>query len=136
MRKITLILATMLILLTGCSNKLKTYKAIDYNEFNDMINNKESFILYIGAKSCSHCASYTLTLNRVIKQHQVVVYYLDMESLTEEQHKEFIKEFNYSGTPTTVFVTDGVEKSVYNRIEGEQSYDKIVEKFKKNNYIK
>ena len=36
----------------------------------------------------------------------------------------------------TLFIVDGEEKTPSNRIRGNQTYDKIVASFKKNNYIK
>lgn len=132
MRRILLILVVTLMLMTGCFNKLKTYEEIDYIEFNKMVENKESFILYIGSSKCSHCEAYALTINRVITQHQVKVYYIDM---AKEENEEFSDKIKYEGTPTTVFITEGDEKSIYNRIDGEQSYDKVIDMFKKNNYI-
>lgn len=135
MKKIVFILTIILIMITGCSNKLETYKKIDYAEFIKMFENKESFILYIGSSECSHCASYTLKLNRVIKTHQVMVYYIDVAKMSESEHNKFEGKIKYNGTPTTVFINKGKEDSTYNRIDGNQNYDKIVDKFKKNNYI-
>ena len=53
------------------------------------------------------------------------------------QYNEFVTYVNFGGsTPTTVFITDGVEKTTYNRIVGALSYSKIESKFEKAGYIK
>lgn len=136
MKKVLLFLVGVIIFITGCSGKLTTYSELSYEKLNDMIEAKEDFILYIGSSECSHCSSYSIALNKVIEKYQVKVYYINIIKLSDEEIKELKKKFNYSGTPTTVFVVDGEEKSIYNRINGNQPYDKIVESFKKNNYIK
>jgi membrane-associated protease RseP (regulator of RpoE activity) len=40
-----------------------------------------------------------------------------------------------SGTPTVLFYNDGVEKTVSSRINGSVSVDKIISKFKANNFL-
>lgn len=136
MKKVLLLLVCAIILLTGCSGKLTTYKEVEYKKVNEMLADKEDFILYIGSSKCVQCTSYTIALNRVIKKYQVKVYYIDITNFTEEQEREFSRKFKYNGTPTTVFIEDGEEKTTYKRINGNQPYDKIVETLRKNNYIK
>ena len=51
--------------------------------------------------------------------------------------RNFLKKiFNFDGTPTTVFVIDGEEKTAANRIVGEASEEKITKKLKSNGFIK
>lgn len=136
MKKVLLLLIMVIILVSGCENKLTSCQKIDYNEFNKMIENKDNFILFIGSSSCPHCNNYTVTLNHVIKKHQILIYYLDITTLSKKQNKDFSKLINFKGTPTTVFIFDGKEKNVYNRINGAQGYDKVIKKLKENKYIK
>ncbi len=136
MKKITLMLVLLLTVFTGCSNKLKTYQEINLNEYKKMIENKETFILYIGAKNCQYCISYTKKLNKIIKEYQVKVYYIDVSLLSETELTEFKGYVYYEGTPTTVFIKNGEEESTYNRIIGNRSREKIIDKLKINGYIK
>jgi predicted bacteriocin transport accessory protein len=136
MKKVLTIIAAAFIFLTGCTNNLKTYKEIKFADFNRMIENEESFVLYIGSSNCSHCAAYTLTINRVVKQHQVSVHYIDVAKLSNEEYDQFYDMVEFDGTPTTIFIENGKEESIFNRIDGNKSYDKVIEMFRKNNYIK
>lgn len=138
MKKIGQLLLVLLgvFMLTGCG-KLTTYRSISYNKYKEMIENKESFILFIGSSTCSACALYEKYLNAVITDYHVEVNYLDVTTLSDEEYSDFTSVINYGeSTPTTVFIKDGQEKNTYNRIKGAQDYDAIVESFKQNGYIK
>ena len=126
-----------LFIITGCGKKISTYKEINYNEFKEMINNKESFPLFVGSHECSHCDDFKKTVNRIVENYQIDIYYIDVANMTTEEYNKFLTIVNFGGsTPTTVFITDGEEKTVYNRIIGALSYNKVVEKLKKIGYIK
>lgn len=120
--------------LTACGNK--TYDEISYKQLNEMLENKESFILFIGSSTCSACAVYRETLNEVINEYNVDVKYIDLHALSDEDNVAVTNLFPISGTPTTVFITNGEEKDTYNRISGNVAKSKIVEKLKENDYIK
>lgn len=123
-------------LMIGCSGKLKTYTEIDYQKLMDMYEQKQSFILFIGSTDCTHCDSYKETLNKVIKKYQVSIIYLDISKLSDEEHSKVKSITNFTGTPTTLFIENGEETSMYDRIDGNRSMDKVVEKLKKKGYIK
>lgn len=109
---------------------------IKYNEVIKKVNNGDTFVLLLSQTTCSHCAEYKPKLSRVAKKYKVTIYYLETDLLKEKEEKEIKKHFNYSGTPTTVFVVDGYEKTAANRINGDASEDKIISKLKSNGYIK
>lgn len=134
MKKI-LALFVIVIMLAGCLMN-KTYHEISYEELNNMIENKESFILFIGSSTCSACARYEVTLNDVIEEYGADVKYIDLSKLSDTDGSALVSEFPISGTPTTVFIDKGEEQSTYNRIEGAAKKSKIIEKFKENGYIK
>lgn len=126
-----LILTTALFTLSACDKKLTTYEELTYNEVMSKLDNKESFALFIGSSECSHCADYKITLEKFIKDKQVKVYYLNIINLSGDEYNHFVSLINFGGTtPTTVFINDGEETTVYNRIVGAQSYSKITSKFK------
>ncbi len=134
MKKIILLLIPLLLIICGCSNK--TYDEISYDKLNEMLKNEDSFILFIGSKTCSHCDAFKVTLNKVIKDYGVDVKYIDISKLDDDELSSLQGKFPFSGTPTTIFITDGKEKNTYNRIVGDKEYSKVVEVFKKNKYIK
>ena len=109
---------------------------IKYSEVMKKVKNKDSFILLLSQTTCSHCAEYKPKLKRVSKKYKVYVYYLETDLLKEKENKELKKTFNYNGTPTTVFVIDGEEKTAATRINGDAEEAKIISKFKSNGFIK
>ena len=109
---------------------------IKYNEVIKKIENKESFVLLLSQTTCSHCAEYKPKLTRVSKKYKVEVFYLETDLLNEEESTELKKHFSFSGTPTTVFVIDGDEKTAATRINGDVSEEKIISKLKSNGFIK
>ncbi len=134
MKKLFILIA-IIFMLTGCGGR-STYDEISYSDLNKMIDNKEDFILFIGSSSCSACAVYEVTLNDIIKEYNVDVKYIDLSKLSDQDESVLVSEFPITGTPTTVFVTNGDEKDTHNRINGSAKKSKIVEKFKENGYIK
>lgn len=135
MKRIIIVCLISIFLLTGCE-KIKTYQEINFDEYNKMIEEKQSFILFIGSETCSACQIYKKYLNEVIKDYQVKVKYIDLDKFTDDQYNKFKVKHSFTGTPTTIFINDGVEKSIYNRINGSEGYEQIVEKLKENGYIK
>ena len=132
MKKIIIILISCLFLF-GCDKD--KYVEINYEQYNEKTINKEDFILFIGSTDCGHCDTFKDTLNLVLSDYKVSVNYIDISKFSKEQLNKFNSKINYSGTPTTVFIENGKDSSVYNRITGAKSYEYVVEKFKKNGYI-
>lgn len=131
-----LFMVILVLSLTGCGNKIKTYEEISYKQFVQKIENKDSFILFIGAESCQHCSMYKNTINKIVENYQVKIYHIDMDKLSETEYSKFKTYINFSGTPTTAFIYDGKEENTYNRISGNKSYDKVKERLIKEGYIK
>lgn len=134
-KSLILVLLVFLMCLTGCGKKEK-YTEITYKEFKQKIENKETFPLFVGSSDCFHCDNYKVTLNKFISKYKVDVYYIDVANMEKDEMNEFLTVVNFKSTPTTVFITDGIEKTTYNRIVGELPYSKVVSKFKKAGYIK
>lgn len=115
----------------------KSYlKEIKYDKVMEKIEAKDSFVLLLSQTTCSHCMDYKPKLASVAKRYKVTVYYLETNLLSEKQSTELKSYFNYSGTPTTVFVIDGEEKTAATRINGDTSEEKIISKLKSNGFIK
>ncbi len=132
MKKILLVL---IIFVVACTT-IKTYDEISYKKLSQMLNKKESFILFIGSSDCPACDSYRGTLNEVIAKYNVDIKYIDLAKLSDKDESELTSRFPITGTPTTIFVKKGKENDTYNRIDGNVKYSKIVSKLKENNYIK
>lgn len=123
------------IIVCGCSVKSKYIKDLSFKEFKQKIDNKDSFVLYIGNDHCSHCNKYMPTLKKVLEDYKVTIYHIDNRKLKDDYIK-FKEYINISGTPTIVFIENGDEETTLNRIVGEKTYDETVEMLKVNDYIK
>ena len=119
----------------GCSSS-SNRKEISLNEFNKKIENKENFVLYVGNEGCHNCVSYEPKLKEVLKEYNLTIYKLDNSKLSEDEFNKLNEKFSVSGTPTIMFITKGDEETTLNRIVGDTSKEKTIEKFKVNGYIK
>lgn len=120
------------------SNNKETGNLIEltYKEVKEKIDNKDDFILVISQSTCSHCATYKPKLQEITKDYNLNIYFINIDLESEENRKTFLKDFNFSGaTPTTIFIKDGSEISVLNRLEGDVTTKKAIEKFKKMGFI-
>ncbi len=137
---IILIVICLVVLVCGIvADKIlsKSYLVeIKYNKVIEKINKKDNFVLLISQTTCSHCMDFKPKLASVAKDYEVTIYYLEVDLLKDTERDELKKHFNYSGTPTTIFITDGEEKTAANRINGDVSEEKIVSKLKNNGFIK
>lgn len=111
------------------------FQEIKYDEVIEKMNNKESFILVLSQTYCEHCASYKPKVEKVANDEKIMIYYLEVDLLNEEEKKEFKNYISYSSTPLTVFIVSGEEKTAATRIVGDASEEKILKKLKSNGYI-
>lgn len=101
------------------------------------IENKESFVLCMSSTKCDHCASYKPKLERVSKKYNLDTYYIDINLYSEEELNNLKKYISVSkSTPTTALIKNGEEGTASSRIIGNASSEQIVEKLKKNGFIK
>lgn len=130
-----LLIGIFIVFLTGCGNSSNTITEIDYSKLEEMIDNKESFILEIVQTGCSHCEEFSPRFKAVLKTNDLTAYYLNLYNLTEEDAKKFNElTTSVSGTPTVLFFENGKETS--NKISGAVSNEKIEEHLKDAGYIK
>ena len=131
----TILFILCFIFITGCSNN--NMSKVNYKEFNKLLENNETFVLYIGSASCSNCLEFEPKFEKVLKDNNIQnVKYIDLDELNDEEKKKKKKKINVSGTPTVIFVNNGQEESMTNRINGNVSKEKIISRLKSNNYIK
>lgn len=129
MKKIIFMLLTV-VLVTGCTSEEKSlydnYKvtsdtkvndnitetiSITYDEYQNKIANKESFVLLLWQTGCGHCETFEPILNRVVDQYNIEVYSMNIGLLNDEQYSILKNKTFVTGTPTTVVFKDGVTQS-------------------------
>ncbi len=104
--------------LTGCSNgNSDVITEIDYSRLEDLIDNKEKFILEVIQTGCSHCEEFSPRFKAVLKTNDLTAYSLNLYNLTEGEEEKFDEIASVSGTPTVLFFEDGKEVKDY-RISG------------------
>lgn len=120
-----LLIGILALILTGCSSS-KVITDIDYSKLEEMIDNKESFILEVVQTGCSHCEEFSPRFRAVLKKNEKEAYSLNLYNMTEEESKKFSElTTSVSGTPTVLYFEDGKETS--HKINGAVSNEKIEE---------
>lgn len=139
-RKAIIILIVCFILLIAgfIGDKIlsKSYlEEIKYNEVMKKIDNEENFVLLLSQTTCTHCMDYKPKLKKVANKYKVTIYYLETDLLSKEENIKLKEHFSFNGTPVTIFVVNGGEKTAATRIDGDVSTEKIISKLKSNGYI-
>ena len=141
--KVNLIIVIVVIILVGglafffLSKNMQTdgVKNINISELREKINNKDSFMLVITQDGCTHCKAYLPTIRKIANQYNLTFYDISQTGLNEED-KTFLKNVaNIDGTPTTVFIENGEEKTTTNRLVGNVPEYRVIEKLKALGYI-
>ena len=117
------------------NNELTNVAFIDINTLKNKIDNKESFILVISRDDCSHCQAFIPVINKIGKEYNVTFYDISETGMSSEDLTYLRNVANISGTPTTVFIVNGEEKSIQNRLIGEVKEYRVIEKLKAMGYI-
>ena len=141
--KVNLIIVIVVIILVGglafffLRKNMQTdgVKNINISELREKINNKDSFMLVITQDGCTHCKAYLPTIRKIANQYNLTFYDISQTGLNEED-KTFLKNVaNIDGTPTTVFIENGEEKTTTNRLVGNVPEYRVIEKLKALGYI-
>ena len=131
MKKIVFLFISLL-LLTGCSKGKLT--EINYKEYEKKILNEESFVLVIGKTDCNYCMDYKETLNELLKDYDIELYYIDTYKFEDDEKSTFLARIMFDNnnivTPTTIYIEKGREKSKRNRLVGSVSKTDVIEYLK------
>ena len=134
--KIIVLAVAFLFLLTGCETKENYLKNINLKELNEKLDNEEEFFFVVTQDGCSHCEEFLPVLKEVLNENKIIGYDFNLTRLSESDKDSFYEMFDIEGTPTTIFIKDGKELSIMQRIVGGLDKDKLIQKFKNNGYIK
>ena len=132
-----IILSFVIAIIYKESENNKYLVTVTYNELSEKLNNKETFILYIGKENCSACQLFNPKFKKIIKEHKIKTYYIDLATLSESEQELLMKNINFPGTPTVLFINDGIDNlNSDTKIVGNISESKIIAKLKNRGYIK
>lgn len=124
----------LILLMVGCGKK--GYNEIDFKTFENLVDKKESFVLVVGSSTCSACATYEVTMEKIISDYNLDIKYIDVSKLTEKESSKLDAKthYNYS-TPVTVFFKKGVLDNS-STLRGAHNSKNVIKKLTKNDYIK
>ena len=138
-----LILGILIIIFVGIIigyfifNKNNNLVKLDYKDIVNKIDNKESFVLCVSRTTCSHCQSYKPKLQKVANKYNIKIYYTNIDTYNKDELNDFNSRITFDGgTPVTLFIKNGEEKTTATRIISDVSSEKIIDKLKKNDFIK
>ena len=138
-RAIIIIIVCLVLLIGGVvADRMlskSNFEEIKYNKMMEKVKNKDSFIVLFSQTTCSHCKDFKPKLEKIANEFNIPIYYLETDLLDEDTYATLKKDFNFSGTPTTIFIIEGEEKSAATRINGDVSREKIINKLKSNGFI-
>jgi len=104
-------------------------------EFKRKIENEESFILVILQTGCGACYAYKPTLNEVIEEYNLDIYTINISNLSDDGRAFLQSVAAFDSTPTTLFITDGIEETNLNRLIGAVNKSTLVNRLKSLGYI-
>lgn len=108
---------------THIINETSTY--ISYEEYQNILNNKENVIVIFESDYCHYCEEYKEILNKVINNYSTPVYYYELET-----NDVAYDALNISATPTTHIIKNGVNVET---IIGKTEYNELSKILDKNN---
>lgn len=119
---------------------------INYDEYEELLENNKTNIIVVGQTTCSHCIAIKPALNSVAEDYNLTINYLNLTDLSKEESEEFfdsLEEIEYNdpdflkdgsfGTPLTLMVKDG---KVFDYINGSRTISQLVREFIKAGIIK
>lgn len=134
---VILIIIGLIVFYFLTNNSNDNFIELNYNEFKEKVDNKDSFILCVSRTTCSHCNDYKPKLKEISKKYNIKIYYTEINEFSNSELDYFKDNFGFDGgTPITMFIKDGKEGTTGSRIEGDVSMEKIVSKLKTNGFIK
>lgn len=139
MKKIFMLMIVLLFVLMGCSSKNGEISYIDINQLNEKIENSDDFVLVLGLDTCTACIAYKPTLEELVNNKNLDIYYLQLKASWSDSAKQevidyFSDKLNYSimGTPTTFFIKDG---EIEDDIIGDVPYLEILGLLQEKDYV-
>ena len=132
----------LVFIVSGCGNDTQNQTQEDevlisltYEEFNEKLDNGDTFILEVVQDGCPNCTSFTPKFKDVLSEYSLVAFSLNITELSTKDSNKFLNNYSVDGTPTVMFFKDGKETSTLKRLVGNKDKDIIISKLKNNGYI-
>ena len=132
---VIVIVAVIAFILLSKNVQSGSVKSININELKEKIDNKDSFILVITQDGCTHCKAYLPTIRTIGNKYNITFYDISQTGLSNDDQTYLKNIANIDGTPTTVFIENGEEKSTTNRLVGSVPEYRVIERLKAMGYI-
>jgi len=89
----------------------QTYLKINMTDYKKLMK-EDTFVVVIGRNGCSFCTKYQPVMNKIIEEHDIMMYYVDIYEFSQEDYNELIKTASYLsenewGTPLTLVFKKG-----------------------------
>ena len=82
---------------------------ITYDEYKEMVDNGDAFVVVIERDGCYYCQQYMPLLEEYVKKNKIAVTFINTDNLNNDEYYELSNTNNYLkknkwGTPTTLFM--------------------------------
>ena len=129
-----LVVILMTFTLFGCASK-EEEKSYEYSfsgtEIVERIQNDETFVVYLGTTTCSHCLAFGKLVPAYNEEYNVEIGHVvldEIETTDPEGYQALMEVLVIEYTPTTFFIIDGeIAESVIGVIEEADMVDYLVE---------
>lgn len=119
------IILPFILLISSCGPMVEKFPAeiqdgisepieIKLEDYNQMINEKKSFILYISSPTCGSCKLFNDELNPFIEETSIVIYKI--------HYSEIKGIIDYHATPAISIIKDGEIINTINMLDNEKHF--------------
>lgn len=106
-KKLAFVLVCVTCLFACSAKKQGEVREVQTSEIIEMINNKETFVVYLGTTTCGHCQKYAPIIEEVCKEEGAVIYKVMLDESVASDNLVFVNEYGLEYTPTTYYFKDG-----------------------------
>lgn len=119
-KKFFILVCTILSLVLMSCGKIQEYhwEEIEYTEFNNLLDQKDSFYSIFKREDCPYCIDFIKYFQEIAKEKNLLVYVIDTSSMTNKQKLECIAEYDLKYVPAAYYFDKGI---MMNSLIGESS---------------
>jgi predicted bacteriocin transport accessory protein len=109
MKKIVALVVLLMTVLAGCTTSADV-TSIKASDAIKRLDAAESMVLVIGISTCSACKEYKPIVREIVKNYEVKIYYLELDSDVNTDVNALIEKYLIEArwTPTTYIFKNGV----------------------------